>query len=142
MPSQATRRGYTLKTAPGTLLIRAVTNPSTNQARRYLTSVIKWVPVCQTCVTTPFSVYLRVEMCCNRVRDRYEDEVAHTLAHATRSSRCGRTLCKRHERSNLLFWKSALIMASRYPRERAKVDRKKRRAADTTHFLFPCISSL
>jgi hypothetical protein len=41
-----------------------------------------------------------------------------------------------------LFWKSALIMASRYPRERAEVDRKKRRAADTTHFLFPCISSL
>jgi hypothetical protein len=31
-----------------------------------------------------------------------------------------------------LFWKSALIMASRYPRERAEVDRKKRRAADTT----------
>jgi hypothetical protein len=31
-----------------------------------------------------------------------------------------------------LFWKSALIMASRFPRERAEVDRKKRRAADTT----------
>jgi hypothetical protein len=38
---------------------------------------------------------------CHRVRDRYEDEVAHTLAHATRSSRCGRQLCKRHERSNM-----------------------------------------
>jgi hypothetical protein len=36
-----------------------------------------------------------------------------------------------------LFWKSALIMASRYPRERDEVDRKKRRAADTIHFLFP-----
>jgi hypothetical protein len=35
-----------------------------------------------------------------------------------------------------LFWKSALIMTSRYPRERAEVDRKKRRAADTTHFRF------
>jgi hypothetical protein len=38
---------------------------------------------------------------CNRVCDRYEDEVAHTLAHATRSSRCGRHLCKRDERSNM-----------------------------------------
>jgi hypothetical protein len=37
----------------------------------------------------------------------------------------------------ILFWKSALIMASRYPRERDEVDRKKRRAADTIHFLFP-----
>ena len=46
------------------------------------------------------------------------------------------------EAAKALFWKSALIMASRYPRERAEVDRKKRRAADTTHFLFPCISSL
>jgi hypothetical protein len=27
-------------------------------------------------------------------------------------------------------------MASRYPGERAEVDRKKRHAADTTHFLF------
>jgi hypothetical protein len=36
-----------------------------------------------------------------------------------------------------LFWKSVLIMASRYPRKRAEVDGKKRRAADTTHFLFP-----
>jgi hypothetical protein len=36
-----------------------------------------------------------------------------------------------------LFWKSALIMASRYPRERDEVDRKKRRAADTINFLFP-----
>jgi hypothetical protein len=42
----------------------------------------------------------------------------------------------------VVFWKSALIMASRYPRKGAEVDRKKRRAADTTHFLFPCISSL
>jgi hypothetical protein len=31
-----------------------------------------------------------------------------------------------------VFWKSALIMTLRYPRERAEVDRKKRRAADTT----------
>jgi hypothetical protein len=31
-----------------------------------------------------------------------------------------------------VFWKSALIMTSRYPREKAEVDRKKRRAADTT----------
>jgi hypothetical protein len=38
---------------------------------------------------------------------------------------------------HILFWKSALIMASRYPRERDEVDRKKRRAADTIHFLFP-----
>jgi hypothetical protein len=37
----------------------------------------------------------------------------------------------------VVFWKSALIMASRYPRERDEVDRKKRRAADTIHFLFP-----
>jgi hypothetical protein len=36
-----------------------------------------------------------------------------------------------------VFWKSALIMASRYPRERDEVDRKKRRAADTIYFLFP-----
>jgi hypothetical protein len=33
---------------------------------------------------------------------------------------------------DLLFWKSALIMTSRYLWERAEVDRKKRRAADTT----------
>jgi hypothetical protein len=39
----------------------------------------------------------------NRVRDRYEDEVAHTLAHVTRSSRCGRQICKRHERSNMWY---------------------------------------
>jgi hypothetical protein len=38
---------------------------------------------------------------CNRVRDRYEDKVARTLAHASRSSRCGRQLCKQHERSNM-----------------------------------------
>jgi hypothetical protein len=31
-----------------------------------------------------------------------------------------------------VFWKSALIMASCFPRARAEVDRKKRRAADTT----------
>jgi hypothetical protein len=43
---------------------------------------------------------------------------------------------------NSVFWKSALIMASRYRRKGAEVDRKKRRAADTTHFLFQCISSL
>jgi hypothetical protein len=36
------------------------------------------------------------------------------------------------EATKALFWKSALIMTSRYPRERAEVDRKKRRAADTT----------
>jgi hypothetical protein len=36
------------------------------------------------------------------------------------------------EAPKALFWKSALIMTSRYPRERAEVDRKKRRAADTT----------
>jgi hypothetical protein len=35
-----------------------------------------------------------------------------------------------------VFWKDALIMTSRYPRERAEVDRKKRRAADTTLFRF------
>jgi hypothetical protein len=35
-----------------------------------------------------------------------------------------------------VFWKSVLIMTSRYPRERAEVDRKKRRAADTTLFRF------
>jgi hypothetical protein len=45
---------------------------------------------------------------CNRVRDRYEDEVAHTLAHATRSCRCGCQLCKRHERSNM-WYKRKLI---------------------------------
>jgi hypothetical protein len=33
-------------------------------------------------------------------------------------------------------------MASRYPRKGAEVDLKKRRAADTNHFLFQCISSL
>jgi hypothetical protein len=33
-------------------------------------------------------------------------------------------------------------MTSRYPRERDEVDRKKRRAADTTHFLFVRIHSL
>jgi hypothetical protein len=38
---------------------------------------------------------------CNKVRDRYEDKVAHTFAHASRSSRCGRQLCKRHERSTM-----------------------------------------
>jgi hypothetical protein len=30
----------------------------------------------------------------------------------------------------VMFWKSAQIMTSRYPRQRAEVDRKKRRAAD------------
>jgi hypothetical protein len=40
------------------------------------------------------------------------------------------------EAPKALFWKSALIMTSRYPRERAEVDRKKRRAADTTLFRF------
>jgi hypothetical protein len=35
-----------------------------------------------------------------------------------------------------VFWKSALIMTSRYPWERAEVDRKKRRAADTTISVF------
>jgi hypothetical protein len=40
---------------------------------------------------------------CNRVRDRYEEKVAHTLAHAKRSSRCGRQLCKQHERSNMWY---------------------------------------
>jgi hypothetical protein len=38
---------------------------------------------------------------CNRVRDRYEDEVAHTLAQPPQSSQCGRKLCKEHERSNM-----------------------------------------
>jgi hypothetical protein len=38
---------------------------------------------------------------CNRVRDRYEDEVAYTLAQPLQSSRCGRQLCKEHERSNM-----------------------------------------
>jgi hypothetical protein len=38
---------------------------------------------------------------CNRVRDRYEDEVAHTLAQLPQSSQCGRQLCKEHERSNM-----------------------------------------
>jgi hypothetical protein len=38
---------------------------------------------------------------CNRVRDRYEDKVAGTLSQTTRSSRCGRQLCKQHERSNM-----------------------------------------
>jgi hypothetical protein len=32
-------------------------------------------------------------------------------------------------------------MASRYPRKRAEVDRKKRRAADTTHFLLTISTS-
>jgi hypothetical protein len=32
----------------------------------------------------------------------------------------------------LLFWKSAQIMTSRYPWQRAEVERKKRRAADIT----------
>jgi hypothetical protein len=40
---------------------------------------------------------------CNRVRDRYEDEVAHTLAQPPQSSRCGRQLCKEHERSNMWY---------------------------------------
>jgi hypothetical protein len=40
------------------------------------------------------------------------------------------------EATKALFWKGALIMTSRYPRERAEVDRKKRRAADTTLFRF------
>jgi hypothetical protein len=38
---------------------------------------------------------------CNRVRDRYEDEVAHTLAQQPQYSLCGRQLCKQHERSNM-----------------------------------------
>jgi hypothetical protein len=38
---------------------------------------------------------------CNRVGDRYEDEVGHTLAQPPQSSRCGRQLCKQHERSNM-----------------------------------------
>jgi hypothetical protein len=38
---------------------------------------------------------------CNRVRDRYDDEVAHTLAQPPQSSQCGRQLCKEHERSNM-----------------------------------------
>ena len=46
------------------------------------------------------------------------------------------------EATKALFWKSALIMALRYPRKGAEVDRKKRPAADTNHFLFQCISSL
>jgi hypothetical protein len=37
-----------LLTAPGLLVIWAVTHPSTNRSHRCLTSVIKWVPVCQT----------------------------------------------------------------------------------------------
>jgi hypothetical protein len=45
---------------------------------------------------------------CNRVRDRYEDKVVNTLAHAMRSSRCGHQLCKRHERSNM-WYKRELI---------------------------------
>jgi hypothetical protein len=40
------------------------------------------------------------------------------------------------EAAKALFWKSALIMTSRYPRERTEVDRKKRRAADTNHCRF------
>jgi hypothetical protein len=38
---------------------------------------------------------------CNRVRDHYEDEVAHTLAQPPQSSQRGRQLCKEHERSNM-----------------------------------------
>jgi hypothetical protein len=40
---------------------------------------------------------------CNRVRDRYEDKVVRTFAQASRSSRCGRQLCKQHERSNMWY---------------------------------------
>jgi hypothetical protein len=40
---------------------------------------------------------------CNRVRDRYGYKVAHTLAQATRSSRCGHQLCKQHERSHMWY---------------------------------------
>jgi hypothetical protein len=40
---------------------------------------------------------------CNRVRDRYEDKVARTLAQMTHSSRCGRQLCKQHVRSNMRY---------------------------------------
>jgi hypothetical protein len=43
----------------------------------------------------------RMEAVCNKVRDRYEDKVARTLPQTTRSSRCGRQLCKEHERSNM-----------------------------------------
>jgi hypothetical protein len=42
-----------------------------------------------------------IELHCNRVRDRYEDEVAHTLAQPPQYSLCGRQLCKQHERSNM-----------------------------------------
>jgi hypothetical protein len=37
-----------LQTAPGVLVIWAVTHPSTDRAQQSLTSVIKWVPVCPT----------------------------------------------------------------------------------------------
>jgi hypothetical protein len=40
---------------------------------------------------------------CNRVRDRYEEKVARTLAQTTHSSRCGRQLCHQHERSNMWY---------------------------------------
>jgi hypothetical protein len=45
---------------------------------------------------------------CNRVHDRYEYKVAYTLAQATRSSWCGRQLCKQHERNNM-WYKRELI---------------------------------
>jgi hypothetical protein len=45
---------------------------------------------------------------CNSVRDRYEDEVAHTLAQPPQSSRCVGQLCKEHERSNM-WYKRELI---------------------------------
>jgi hypothetical protein len=40
---------------------------------------------------------------CNRVRDRYEEKVAHTLAQPPQCSLCGRQLCKQHERSNMWY---------------------------------------
>jgi hypothetical protein len=39
----------------------------------------------------------------NRVRDRYEDKVARTLAQPPQSSLCGWQLCKEHERSNMRY---------------------------------------
>jgi hypothetical protein len=52
-----------LLTAPGILVIWAVTHPSTNRAQRCLTLVIKWVPVCPTWqmslpLPLPLSFYL------------------------------------------------------------------------------------
>jgi hypothetical protein len=57
-------------------------------------------------------IHIRIIYTCNRVRDRYEDEVAHTLAQSPLSSRCGRQLCKEHKRSNM--WNQRELIKNTY----------------------------